>query len=42
MNVIQTRLPGVLILEPRVFRDQRGHFAETWHRERYREAGIEA
>jgi len=41
MNVIETRLPGVLILEPRSFRDDRGHFAETWQRERYREAGIE-
>lgn len=40
MKMIETRLPGVLILEPRVFRDDRGHFAETWHRERYRDAGI--
>jgi dTDP-4-dehydrorhamnose 3,5-epimerase len=42
MRVIETRLPGVLILEPRVFRDARGHFAETWQRERYREHGIPA
>lgn len=42
MKVIETKLAGVLILEPRVFHDERGHFAETWHRERYRDAGIEA
>jgi dTDP-4-dehydrorhamnose 3,5-epimerase len=40
MKVVETRLAGVLILEPRVFRDERGHFAETWHQQRYREAGI--
>jgi dTDP-4-dehydrorhamnose 3,5-epimerase len=40
MTVVETKLPGVLILEPRVFRDDRGRFAETWHRERYHQAGI--
>jgi dTDP-4-dehydrorhamnose 3,5-epimerase len=40
MKVIETALPGVLILEPRVIRDERGHFAETWHQERYAEIGI--
>ena len=42
MKVIETNLPGVLILEPRVFGDARGFFQETWQRERYRQAGIEA
>lgn len=40
MNVIQTRLPGVLIIEPHAFEDQRGFFIETFQTERYREAGI--
>jgi dTDP-4-dehydrorhamnose 3,5-epimerase len=40
MNVIETALPGVLILEPRVFRDQRGSFVESWQRDRYRDAGL--
>ena len=40
MNVIQTELPGVLIIEPRVFGDVRGFFMETWHQLRYAEAGI--
>ncbi len=40
MNVIQTELPGVLIIEPKVFGDARGFFMETWHAERYAAAGI--
>lgn len=42
MKVIETELPGVLILEPRVFRDGRGWFGESWRRERYAEAGLPA
>ncbi len=42
MNVIQTGLPGVLILEPKVFADERGFFLETYHAARFREAGIAA
>lgn len=41
MKVIETALPGVLIIEPKVFGDQRGFFIETFQVERYREAGIE-
>lgn len=40
MKVIQTALPGVVIVEPRVFRDERGFFLETYHASRYAEAGI--
>lgn len=40
MNVIQTKLPGVLILEPKVFGDDRGYFLETWRSTRYEDAGI--
>ncbi|MNF42206.1 dTDP-4-dehydrorhamnose 3,5-epimerase [compost metagenome] len=40
MNVIGTKLPGVLIIEPKVFGDHRGFFIETFQVERYREAGI--
>jgi len=42
MNIEPTRLPGVLILEPRVFRDDRGFFLETWNGERFAEAGLPA
>lgn len=31
MNVIPTALPGVLILEPRVFEDERGYFFESFN-----------
>lgn len=41
MKVETTRLPGVMIIEPRVFGDERGFFVETWQQQRYRdEAGI--
>lgn len=40
MNVIQTKLPGVIILEPKVFPDDRGYFLETWNRKRYEDAGV--
>jgi dTDP-4-dehydrorhamnose 3,5-epimerase len=42
LNVIETSLPGVLVLEPRVFADERGFFMETYHAERFRDAGIDA
>lgn len=42
MEVERTPLPGVLRLKPRVFRDERGRFLETWRRERYVEAGLPA
>jgi len=41
MNVRETKLAGVLIIEPKVFGDARGFFKETFQAERYREAGIE-
>jgi dTDP-4-dehydrorhamnose 3,5-epimerase len=40
MNVIQTELPGVVIIEPRVFGDERGFFMETWQQRRYADAGL--
>ena len=42
MNVIETGLAGVLLLEPRVFGDHRGFFLETFHAACYAEAGIRA
>lgn len=41
MNVIETNLPGVLIIEPKVFGDHRGFFKETFQVERYAQAGID-
>jgi dTDP-4-dehydrorhamnose 3,5-epimerase len=43
MNVTHTALPGVLVIEPKIFGDNRGFFLETFHLERYRDAaGIRA
>ena len=41
MKVFPTRLPDVLEIEPAVHHDARGFFLEAYHRERYREAGID-
>jgi len=40
MKVIPTTLPGVIVIEPKVFGDTRGFFLETFHVERYAQAGI--
>src|SRR5262249_42775361 len=40
MNVIETRLPGVMVIEPRIFRDDRGYFLETWSAAHYGAKGL--
>lgn len=40
MEKIETSMPGVFELQPRVFRDSRGFFLETYHYSRYCELGI--
>jgi len=40
LKFLETDLPGVLIVEPDVFRDPRGFFLETFHAARYRDGGI--
>lgn len=40
MNIIETKLSGVIILEPRVFGDSRGFFQETWNQFQYEKVGI--
>jgi len=40
MKVLETVLPGVLIIEPKVFGDARGFFLESYQAERYRQQGI--
>lgn len=42
MEIINTPIEGLLIIEPRVFADARGFFEETYNEQRYREAGIDA
>ena len=40
MKVSSTELSGVILVDPQVHGDQRGFFVETYHAERYRDAGI--
>jgi dTDP-4-dehydrorhamnose 3,5-epimerase len=42
MKFLSTSLPGVVVVEPQLFRDERGFFLETWHAQRYADAGITA
>jgi dTDP-4-dehydrorhamnose 3,5-epimerase len=41
VNIIESTLPGVLIIEPRVFGDSRGFFMETWNALDFAEAGLD-
>ena len=40
MEVQKTEFPGLLIISPPVFSDQRGFFKETYQQQRYEEAGV--
>jgi dTDP-4-dehydrorhamnose 3,5-epimerase len=42
MKFVETELPGVILIEPKVFEDARGYFMETWRESLYRDAGIDA
>jgi len=42
MKITETSLPGLLVIDPRVFEDARGYFFETYQEERYKETGINA
>ena len=37
INVIQTEIPGVVIIEPKVFGDDRGYFFESWSQKDFNE-----
>lgn len=41
MKVIETAIPGPLVIEPRVFGDARGFFMETWNEGGFKEAGLD-
>ena len=42
MKVIQTSLPGAVVIEPQVFGDARGFFYESYNQAKYHAAGITA
>nr|WP_295663578.1 dTDP-4-dehydrorhamnose 3,5-epimerase [Polymorphobacter sp.] len=41
MNVVDTPLPGVKLIEPRVFGDDRGFFLESWNAKAFADAGLD-
>ncbi len=41
MKLAPTAIPDVVVVEPRVFGDERGFFLESWNRRAFREAGID-
>lgn len=41
MKVVETALPGCVVIEPRVFGDERGYFYESFHAEKFRVAGLD-
>jgi dTDP-4-dehydrorhamnose 3,5-epimerase len=41
MNVIEKELPGVCVIEPDVYADERGDFRELWNARDYAEHGLE-
>lgn len=41
MNIIKTEIPDLLILEPKVFEDDRGYFFESYSQRRFEEDGLE-
>jgi len=42
MKVMESDLPGMLLIEPEVRGDARGYFMETWNVARYEQAGLSA
>lgn len=40
LQMINTSIPGVLEIQPKVFRDDRGFFLETYHRQKFADLGI--
>lgn len=40
MNFIQTDIKGLLVIEPDIWKDNRGYFYESYQAERYEAAGI--
>lgn len=41
MKITETSLPGVLLIEPKIFGDERGFFVETYRENLLRDAGID-
>lgn len=40
MEIINTEIPGLLIIKPDIFTDERGYFYESYNKEKFLSAGI--
>ena len=40
MEIIKTPLEGLLVIKPRIFRDDRGYFFESWSKQSFAKAGL--
>ncbi|ASU32825.1 dTDP-4-dehydrorhamnose 3,5-epimerase [Mucilaginibacter xinganensis] len=40
MKITETGIKGLLVIEPRIFKDDRGYFYESYNKDKYTEAGI--
>jgi dTDP-4-dehydrorhamnose 3,5-epimerase len=41
MEVVETKLKGVLVLKPKIFEDARGHFFESYNESLFKQAGLD-
>lgn len=41
MHFTPTQIPGIILVKPDVFGDERGYFMETWQRDKFTDAGID-
>ena len=41
MKFTRTKIPDVILVEPDLYRDERGFLMETWHRKKFRDGGID-
>lgn len=41
MEIIETKIPGLLIIKPDLFEDDRGYFFESYNKQKFSDAGID-
>ncbi len=40
MNIIKTKIPGLVVIEPKIFEDDRGYFFESYNDQKFKELGL--